>query len=89
MALSRNKNQVTLFLCSARRQTAESVRATPDTTLRDAIGQSERAWLTLSGAESDRFTVCVNGIPRPLHERVGNAESIEIYPPLTRGWLEA
>jgi len=89
MAESRNRNQVTLFVCSARRQTAESIRATPDTTLRDVIGRSERAWLSMSGSDLERATVCVGGVPRTINDQVGDADTVELYPPLTRGWLEA
>ena len=88
MALTRSSNQVTLIVCTARRQTAESVRATPETTVRDAIGQSERAW-ALAGARLDEVAVCVGGIPRRMHDRVGDTDTIEVYPPVTRGWMDA
>jgi putative ubiquitin-RnfH superfamily antitoxin RatB of RatAB toxin-antitoxin module len=88
MAQSRSRNQVTLFVCTARRQTAESVRATPETTVRDVIGRSERAW-AMSGAQLDQVAVCVGGVPRRMNDRIGDADTVEVYPPLTRGWLEA
>ncbi|HUN93310.1 MAG TPA: hypothetical protein VMU33_14765 [Burkholderiaceae bacterium] len=89
MTQNKTRNEVTLILCAGRTQTAESIRATPDTTLRDAIGLSERAWLTVSGSGLDRVTVCVGGVPRRMNDRIGDATSIEVYPPLTRGWLDA
>jgi hypothetical protein len=43
----------------------------------------------MSGAQLDQVAVCVGGVPRRMNDRIGDADTVEVYPPLTRGWLEA
>jgi hypothetical protein len=83
------RNAVTLYLCTQRRQISESINATPDMTLRDAIGRSKSAWWLAWGSEIDRMSVCVRGLPRKITDAVGDADTIEVYPPLSARWLEA
>jgi hypothetical protein len=83
------RNALTLYLCTPRRQIAESIRASPEMTLRDAIGRAQSPSWSDWRNQLDRMSVCVGGVPREITEAVGDADTIEVYPPLAARWLEA
>jgi putative ubiquitin-RnfH superfamily antitoxin RatB of RatAB toxin-antitoxin module len=83
------RDAVTLYLCTPRHQIAESIHASPDMTLRDAIARATNPSWSDWRNQLDRMSVCVGGLPREITETVGDADTIEVYPPLSARWLEA